>query len=44
VCRRAIAINPKDFNAFNSCGKAVVAKGGQQPGGADFTQAIQLET
>ena len=39
---QAIAINPKDFNAFNSRGKAHVAKGDSNRAIADFTQAIQF--
>jgi tetratricopeptide (TPR) repeat protein len=45
---QAIAINPKDFNAFNSRGKAWVAKGDRGAAMADsnaianFTQAIRL--
>ncbi len=39
---QAIAINPKDFNAFNSRGKAWAAKGDRSQAIADFTQAIQL--
>ncbi len=39
---QAIAINPKDFNAFNSRGKAWVAKGDSNRAIADFTQAIQF--
>ena len=39
---RAIAINPKDFNAFNSRGKAFVVKGDRYRAIADFTQAIQF--
>jgi tetratricopeptide (TPR) repeat protein len=45
---QAIAINPKDFNSFNSRGKAYVAKGDRGSTNADFnaiadfTQAIQL--
>jgi tetratricopeptide (TPR) repeat protein len=39
---QAIAINPKDFNAFNSRGKAYVAKGDSNRAIADFTQAIQF--
>jgi tetratricopeptide (TPR) repeat protein len=45
---QGIAINPKDFNSFNSRGKAYVAKGDRgNPIAdfnaiADFTQAIQL--
>ena len=39
---QAIAINPKDFNAFNSRGKAYVAKGDSNHAIADFTQAIQF--
>jgi tetratricopeptide (TPR) repeat protein len=40
---RAIAINPKDFNSFNSRGKAYVAKGDSSRAIADFTQAIQFD-
>jgi tetratricopeptide (TPR) repeat protein len=40
---RAIAINPKDFNAFNSRGKAWVAKGDSNRAITDFTQAIQFD-
>ena len=39
---QAIAINPKDFNAFNSRGKAYVAKGDSNRAITDFTQAIQF--
>jgi len=39
---QAIAINPKDFNAFNSRGKAYVAKGDSNRAVTDFTQAIQF--
>ncbi len=39
---QAIAINPKDFNAFNSRGKAYVAKGDSSRAIMDFTQAIQF--
>jgi tetratricopeptide (TPR) repeat protein len=46
---QAIAINPKDFNSFNSRGKAYVAKGDRRNNPiadsnaiADYTQAIQL--
>jgi tetratricopeptide (TPR) repeat protein len=38
-----IAINPKDFNSFNSRGKAYAAKGDRDHAIADFTQAIQLD-
>jgi tetratricopeptide (TPR) repeat protein len=38
----AIAINPKDFNSFNSRGKAYVAKGDRNHAIADYTQAIQF--
>ena len=39
---QAIAINPKDFNSFNSRGKAWVAKGDSTRAITDFTQAIHL--
>jgi tetratricopeptide (TPR) repeat protein len=39
---QAIAINPKDFNAFNSRGQAYVATGDSNQAIADFTQAIQF--
>jgi tetratricopeptide (TPR) repeat protein len=39
---QAIAINPKDFNPFNSRGKAWVAKGDSNRAITDFTQAIQF--
>ena len=39
---QAIAINPKDFNSFNSRGKAYAAKGDDNRAIADFTQAIQF--
>jgi tetratricopeptide (TPR) repeat protein len=39
---QAITINPKDFNAFNSRGKAWVAKGDSNRAVTDFTQAIQF--
>lgn len=35
--------NPKDFNAFNSRGKAYVAKGDRNRAIADFTQAILFD-
>jgi tetratricopeptide (TPR) repeat protein len=48
--RRSAGLNPKDFNAFNSRGKAYVAKGDRSRDSAhahfnaiaDFTRAIQL--
>jgi tetratricopeptide (TPR) repeat protein len=46
---QAIAINPKDFNAFNSRGKAWVRKGDRNDpmadfkAIADFTRAIELD-
>jgi len=39
---QAIAINPKDFNSFNSRGKAYVAKGDSNRAITDFTQAIEF--
>jgi tetratricopeptide (TPR) repeat protein len=39
---QAIEINPKDFNAFNSRGKAFVAKRESLRAIADFTQAIEV--
>jgi len=40
---QAIAINPKDFNSFNSRGKAYVAKADSSRAIADFTQAILFD-
>ncbi len=39
---QAIALNPKDFNAFNSRGQAFVVKRERDRAITDYTQAIEL--